>query len=404
VPTKVAVEAIRSCHQSWLDSGAKTKGDNTAWCLWFRKKGKTEMSSDYETKWAEHQLSGEANTDAVTSSQTATAGGDAGFVGGSIATSGNGDGGIKAVSRDGPSDGFESCGSFARRGENHDSVRNVTVDAIQCPTFFSVRPEVTPRNRYIKVEEKMTYQFKMQHSHTEMPDRSKKYLEKRETNGRTGAQEDRRMERAGRCLAHRSFRLACVVMIFLWKSHRPLWLFVQNKPCDVEAAIKAATAATQTGDVRRAVKSLTSLKGVGLKMASAILTAMFPERYTVCDFRASHALGQKDNNSLRYYVAYLDYFQMTAAEFGVTLRDFDRANWFWSWEQTRRCEAGRVVSLGARNRVNTRTPWRQRSPRHLTGYRIVRHLRRTFPSDRLHTDCIIAPPTYRKVVWRGSEV
>jgi len=117
------------------------------------------MSSDYETKWAEHQLSGEANTDAVTSSQTATAGGAGGFVGGSIATSGNGDGGIKAVSRDGPSDGFESCGSFARRGENHDSVRNVTVDAIQCPTFFSVRPEVTPRNRYIKVEEKMTYKF-----------------------------------------------------------------------------------------------------------------------------------------------------------------------------------------------------------------------------------------------------
>lgn len=65
VPTKVAVEAIRSCHQSWLDSGAKTKGDNKAWCLWFRKKGKTEKSSDYETKWAEYRLKGEAFTDSV---------------------------------------------------------------------------------------------------------------------------------------------------------------------------------------------------------------------------------------------------------------------------------------------------------------------------------------------------
>jgi hypothetical protein len=65
VPTKVSVEAIRTCHQSWLDSGGKTKGDNKAWCLWFRKKGKTEKSSDYETKWAEYRLKGETYTHSV---------------------------------------------------------------------------------------------------------------------------------------------------------------------------------------------------------------------------------------------------------------------------------------------------------------------------------------------------
>src|SRR6266852_5957168 len=109
------------------------------------------------------------------------------------------------------------------------------------------------------------------------------------------------MERAGRCLVNRPCRFACVVIIVLWKSHRPVWLFVQNKPPDVEAAIKAAIAATHARDVRRAVMSLTSLKGVGLKMASAILTAMFPTIYTVCDIRASQALGQKDYGSPRYY-------------------------------------------------------------------------------------------------------
>ena len=144
------------------------------------------------------------------------------------------------------------------------------------------------------------------------------------------------MERAGRCLVNRPFRLACVVMIVLWKSHRPLWLFVQNKPSDVEAAIKAAIEATDAGDVRRALTALMTLKGVGLKMASAFLTAMFPTLYTVCDFRASHALGQKDYASLRYYIAYLDYCQRTAAQHGVSMRDFDRANWQWSWEQSQK--------------------------------------------------------------------
>jgi len=67
-----------------------------------------------------------------------------------------------------------------------------------------------------------------------------------------------------------------------------------------------------------------------VKMASAILTAMFPTLYTVCDFRASDALGQEDFSSLRYYIEYLEACQRLAAQYGVLLRDFDRANWQWS--------------------------------------------------------------------------
>jgi len=182
----------------------------------------------------------------------------------------------------------------------------------------------------------MTYQFKIQYDHNEIPDRAKKYLEKREKNGKTGEDEDRIMEEAGRRLVNAEFDIEDATAVVRWKSHRPLWLFVQNKPPDVEAAIKAAIAATHAGDFRRAVTSLTSLKGVGLKMASAILTAMFPTIYTLCDIRASEALGQKDYGSLRYYLAYLDYCRRMAAQYGVTLRDFDRANWQWSWEQSQK--------------------------------------------------------------------
>ena len=180
----------------------------------------------------------------------------------------------------------------------------------------------------------MNYQFKMQYHHTEILDRAKKYLEKREKNGTTGEAEDRIMEQAGWRLVNSKFDIRDATAVVRWKSHRPLWLFVQNEPSDVEAAIRAATAATRDGDVRRAVTALTILKGVGLKMASAILNAMFPALYTVCDVRASESLGQKDYGSLRYYVAYLTACRRMAAQYGVILRDFDRANWHWTWEQS----------------------------------------------------------------------
>jgi len=81
--------------------------------------------------------------------------------------------------------------------------------------------------------------------------------------------------------------------------------------------------------VRRAVKALTKLAGVKLKMASAILTAMLPRLYTVCDFRASHALGVKDSRACGS-IAYLAPCREMAARYGVSLPDFDRANWQWS--------------------------------------------------------------------------
>lgn len=95
IPTKVAVKASRSSHQAWLDAAeTKTKGDNKTFCLWFRKNGKTSMSSDYETKWAEYRLAGEAYTDVL---NTAGAGGAGGFGGGGAApVGGASDGSVKA--------------------------------------------------------------------------------------------------------------------------------------------------------------------------------------------------------------------------------------------------------------------------------------------------------------------
>jgi hypothetical protein len=85
IPTTVAVEAARTSHQAWLDSNPKTHGRNKTLCLWFRKMGKTKQSSDYETKWSQYRLKGEAFTDALTSNTV-----DA------VAVSGSPEGSVKA--------------------------------------------------------------------------------------------------------------------------------------------------------------------------------------------------------------------------------------------------------------------------------------------------------------------
>jgi hypothetical protein len=85
--------------------------------------------------------------------------------------------------------------------------------------------------------------------------------------------------------------------------------------------------AIRAKDVSQAVTSLTHLAGVGIKMASAILTAMEPERYTVLDFRALEALGMSDKEDLDVYAEYVQACRALADKYGVTLRDFDRANW-----------------------------------------------------------------------------
>jgi len=61
IPTSVAAEAVRRAHNEWLPT-ANTKGDNKTWCLWFRKDAPVNRHNDYETKWAEYRLNGEAST------------------------------------------------------------------------------------------------------------------------------------------------------------------------------------------------------------------------------------------------------------------------------------------------------------------------------------------------------
>jgi hypothetical protein len=98
-------------------------------------------------------------------------------------------------------------------------------------------------------------------------------------------------------------------------------------------------AANPGSSVRDAVNALTSLRGIDLPIATAILAAIHPDRYAVLDYRSLEALGHS-RHDVDFYETYLGFFRHLA-ECGIvqpqsnlpgdtTLHALERALWEWS--------------------------------------------------------------------------
>ncbi len=123
---------------------------------------------------------------------------------------------------------------------------------------------------------------------------------------------------------------------FTWKTRgRGRSRLSANSDGEIADALKLATGA-RTG--RAAMAVLLGLNGVQVPVASAILTAIEPERYavrperyTVIDFRALEALGTTISDpTVNFYLVYLLFCREVANAHQVILRDLDRALWQWS--------------------------------------------------------------------------
>ena len=87
------------------------------------------------------------------------------------------------------------------------------------------------------------------------------------------------------------------------------------------------------------MKALLELHGVDISVASAILAAIYPERYTALDYRVLEAVGYARHDA-HFYEEYLAFCKRLAdsnivkpqSELpGATpLRTLDRALWEWS--------------------------------------------------------------------------
>ncbi len=120
--------------------------------------------------------------------------------------------------------------------------------------------------------------------------------------------------------------------IFEWKTKgRGRARLERNTNSEIADALELAVSAKTE---RAAVAVLRGLHGVDVPVASAILTAIDPERFTVIDFRALEALGTKcASPTVDFYIAYLNACRQLAKTHRVSLRDLDRALWQWSSER-----------------------------------------------------------------------
>jgi hypothetical protein len=117
--------------------------------------------------------------------------------------------------------------------------------------------------------------------------------------------EDDKARKAGESIAGGICSLENLRTIVSWKSRRRLSLLGKNTESEIADALRLSIdAATE----RSAIAVLCGLSGVEVPVASAILTAIAPEQYTIIDFRALKSLGISDRStsySIDYYLSYL---------------------------------------------------------------------------------------------------
>ena len=106
----------------------------------------------------------------------------------------------------------------------------------------------------------------------------------------------------------------------------------KNDDEEIRAQIEKAV---HDSSIRSKVEALTSLTGIGVPVASAILLFINPDRFTVIDERAWNVLqetgylGQElsDDPTADEYLMYLGACWTLANEYDVSLRTLDRALW-----------------------------------------------------------------------------
>jgi hypothetical protein len=180
----------------------------------------------------------------------------------------------------------------------------------------------------------MVAYFQLQPAETELQQLAEQYWQE------TGEKE-RELEKAafeaGEAIRNGDYTLANLEAIVRWKSERVVHYLIANSNEKIKRAL--AVAASPEASTEAAVQALLELHGVDIPVASAILAAIYPERYTVLDFRALEALGHA-RHDVKFYEEYLDFCKRLAESNIVTaqsglpaptpLRTLDRALWEWS--------------------------------------------------------------------------
>ena len=131
----------------------------------------------------------------------------------------------------------------------------------------------------------------------------------------------------------RHYTKADADVVVRWKSRRSTGYLKDNTDDDVRAISEMAL----NGPPHLAHRVLHVLHGVGVPVASALLTVYDPTRFTIIDryaLRALRAHGEwNDHKRWPAYPAYVELCSGIARRCGTDLRSLDRALWSWGAAQ-----------------------------------------------------------------------
>ncbi len=179
----------------------------------------------------------------------------------------------------------------------------------------------------------MTAHFELQPAKSELSSLAEQY--RHEAGDREKRLEDDAFD-AGAAIRNGDYTLGNLEAIVRWKSERAVHYLIGNSTESIRRALEVAAA--PEASTHEAIGALLALHGVDFPVASAILTAIFPERYTVMDCHVLEALGYP-RQDVYFYEDFLAFCNHVVAAGAVPeqadvaatpLRSLDRALRQWS--------------------------------------------------------------------------
>ncbi len=164
-----------------------------------------------------------------------------------------------------------------------------------------------------------------------------KYAQKYEEHFRQTKDEMTEKELKEWLKAHKFLDREHFIKLGLWKSTRPRRWYEKNTN---EEIIRITRACFAKNDERGRIEDLLKLYGVGYPVASVILHFVFPDEYSILDFRAiwslRHWLGysikQPANYDFDFWIEYTGLLRELAKRYTLTIRAIDKALWEFSKE------------------------------------------------------------------------
>lgn len=180
----------------------------------------------------------------------------------------------------------------------------------------------------------MTSHFELQPAESELQTLAEQYWQQ-------ACNRERQLEaeafEAGTAIRYGDYSPANLEAIIRWKSERLVPYLIGNSKERIRRSLEVA--ASPESSTHEALAALVELRGVDLSIATAILAAIYPERYIELDMFDLEALGQV-RQDFRFYEEYLA-FCKRLTERGIVkpqtdlpgptpLRALDRALSQWS--------------------------------------------------------------------------